>query len=82
MRTGLAIPPTLSSIKPLSLNRGDIVCNQYTILLGQFPEQTLKRPEKQRALRLYLGMVNYYHRFITHCVAKLTPFNNLLTEAN
>ena len=40
------------------------------------------KPEKQRALRRYLGMVNYYHRFIPHCAAKLTPFNNLLTAAN
>ena len=40
------------------------------------------KPEKQRALRRYLGMVNYYHRFIPHCAEKLTPLNNLLTEAN
>ena len=37
------------------------------------------KPEKQRALRRYLGMVNYYHRFISHCVARLTPLNALLT---
>ena len=35
------------------------------------------KPEKQRALRRYLGMVNYYHRFIPHCADKLTPLNNL-----
>ena len=40
------------------------------------------KPEKQRALCRYLGMVNYYHRFIPHCAAKLTPLNNLLTAAN
>ena len=40
------------------------------------------RPKKQRALRRYFGMVNYYHRFIPHCVANLTPFSNFLTEAN
>ena len=40
------------------------------------------KPEKQRALRRYLGMVNYYHRFIPHCAENLTPLNNLLTEAN
>ena len=40
------------------------------------------KPEKQRALRRYLGMVNYYHRFIPHCAAKLTPLNNLLAAAN
>ena len=27
-------------------------------------------------------MVNYYHRFIPHSAAKLTPLNNLLAEAN
>ena len=27
-------------------------------------------------------MVNYYHRFIPHCAAKLPPLNNLLTAAN
>ena len=40
------------------------------------------KPEKQRALCRYLGMVNYYHRFIPHCAAKLTPLNTLLAEAN
>ena len=40
MRTGLAIPATLSSIEPLSLNRVDTVQNDYTKLLGQFPELT------------------------------------------
>ena len=30
------------------------------------------KPEKQRALHRYLGMVNYYHRFILQCAAKLT----------
>ena len=40
------------------------------------------KPEKQRALQRYLGMVNYYHRFIPQCEAKLTPLNNLLTAAN
>ena len=43
---------------------------------------TAVKLEKQRALRRYLGMVNYYHRFIPHCVKKLTPLNNLLTEVN
>ena len=40
------------------------------------------RPEKQRALRRYLGMINYYHRFIPHCADKFTPLNQLLTAAN
>ena len=40
MRTGLAIPASLSSITPLSLNRVDAVHNDYTKLLGQLPELT------------------------------------------
>ena len=40
------------------------------------------KPEKQRALRRYLGMVNYYIRFFPDCAEKLTPLNSLLTEAN
>ena len=45
MRTGLAIQATLSSIKPLSLNRVDSVHNEYTELLDQFPELTRKTYE-------------------------------------
>ena len=39
------------------------------------------KPEKQRALRRYLGMVNYHHHFIPHCAEKLTHLYSLLTEA-
>ena len=40
MRTDLAISASLSSIRPLSLNRVNTVHNEYTKLLGQFPELT------------------------------------------
>ena len=40
MLTGLAIPASLSSITPLSLNRVDAVHKDYTKLLDQFPELT------------------------------------------
>ena len=40
------------------------------------------RPEKQRALHRYLGMLNYYHRVIPNCAYKLTPLNQLLMAAN
>ena len=43
MITGLAIAATLSSIKPLSLNRIDSTHNEYTELLNQFPELTRPR---------------------------------------
>ena len=40
------------------------------------------RPEKQRGLRRFLGLINHYHRFIPNCADKLTPLNQLLTAAN
>ena len=40
MRTGLAIAASLSSIRPLSLNRVDTIQNEFTKLLGQFRELT------------------------------------------
>ena len=40
MRTGLAISATLSTIKPLSLNRIDSTRNEYTGLINQSPELT------------------------------------------
>ena len=40
LRTGLAFAASLSSIRPLSLNRVDTVQNEYTKLLSQFPELT------------------------------------------
>ena len=38
------------------------------------------RPENQRALRRYLGMINYYHRFIPNCADKLTPLNQSIAH--
>ena len=50
--------------------------------ISPLTSENFVKPEKQRALRRYLRMVNYYHRFIPQCAAKLTPLNNLLTAAN
>ena len=36
------------------------------------------RPETQRKLRQFLGMVNYYHRFIDHAAPILKPLHDLL----
>ena len=54
MRTGLALPATLSSIKPLSLNRIDTIRKEYTELLNQFPEltrPTAKRPRNASLMK-------------------------------
>ena len=57
---------------------GHHVCSEGISLLPSTMDAIVNfaRPEKQRALQRYLGMVNYYHRFIPHCTAKLTSLNN------
>ena len=63
---------------------GHHVCSEGISPLPSAVDAIVNFPkaEKQRALPRYLGMVNYYHRFIPHCAAKLTQLNNLLTAAN
>ena len=63
---------------------GHHVCSEGILPLPSAEDTivNLARPEKERALRRYLGMANYHHRFIPYCAAKLTPVNNLLTDAN
>ena len=54
MRTGLAIAATISTIKPLSLNRIDSTCNEYTELLNQFPEltrPTMRSPQRENSTK-------------------------------
>ena len=36
-------------------------------------------PTSQRQLRKFLGLVNFYHRFIPHCAQILQPLNSCLT---
>ena len=40
------------------------------------------RPLPQRQLREFLGMINFYHRFIPHCAQVLQPLHTLLTRAH
>ena len=71
---------TLSTRLSQTGHRGHLTCRVFH---GNCEECiSAFKPEKQRARRRYLEMVNYYHRFIPHCAAKLTPLNNLLTAAN
>ena len=44
--------------------------------MQQFPQ-----PTTQRKLREFLGLINFYHRFIPHCADILRPLHNLLTTA-
>ena len=44
--------------------------------LKDFPQ-----PASQRKLREFLGLVNFYHRFIPNCAHTLSPLNSLLGKA-
>ena len=37
------------------------------------------QPDTQRKLRRFIGMVNFYHRFLPHCAELMQPLHNLLT---
>ena len=37
------------------------------------------RPTSQRKLREFLGLINFYHRFIPNCAAVLVPLNSMLS---
>ena len=39
------------------------------------------QPATQRKLREFLGLVNFYHRFLPHCAETLQPLNGLLSAA-
>ena len=43
--------------------------------IRSFPE-----PESQNQLRRFLGMVNFYHRFIPNCASILAPLNALVID--
>ena len=45
--------------------------------IQQFPQ-----PATQQKLREFLGLINFYHRFIPHCADILKPIHNLLTNNN
>lgn len=43
--------------------------------------QDFPQPATHRKLREFLGMINFYHRFIPGCAATLKPLNTLLTSS-
>ena len=44
--------------------------------------QEFPQPPTKRKLREFLGLINFYHRFIPHCAETLQPLHNLLTTAH
>ena len=46
-------------------------------VIQEFPQPTTKHK-----LREFLGLINFYHRFILHCAETLQPLHNLLTTAH
>ena len=43
--------------------------------------QDFPQPTTQRKLREFLGLINFYHRFLPHCADTLTPLHTLLATA-
>ena len=39
------------------------------------------QPQSQRQLRQFIGLVNFYHRFLPHCAALMQPLHALLTAS-
>ena len=39
--------------------------------------QEFELPERQKQLQRFLGMINYYHRFLPHCATLLSPLNDM-----
>ena len=54
-------------------SRGICPLDDKVQVIRNFPQ-----PTSIRKLREFLGMVNFYHRFIPHCASLLTPLNRLL----
>ena len=39
------------------------------------------QPQSQRQLRRFIGLVNFYHRFLLHCANLMHPLHSLLSSA-
>ena len=39
------------------------------------------KPQSQRQLRQFIGMVNFYHRFLPHCADLMRPLHALITSS-
>ena len=60
------------------------------VIASATPEQHLKKvqavhnfplPQSQCQLRQFIGLMNFYHRFLTNCADLMQPFHALLTTA-
>jgi len=64
---------TLEYLGHTVTTQGIAPAKQKVDAINEFPV-----PQTQRQLRRFLGMVNFYHRFIPNCAAVLSPLNKLL----
>ena len=56
-------------------------CNGISPLPGKVEAITaFPRPQSQQQLREFLGMVNFYHRFVPHCAELMQPLHSLLQQ--
>ena len=80
---GLTINPAKSVFAVDSLDfLGHHVCSSGITPLDENVRsiREFPQPTSQRKLRQFIGLVNFYRRFIPHCATLMQPLNELLTH--
>ena len=67
--------PQLNFLRHKVTGQGIQPMEEKGSVITDFPQ-----PTSQRKLREFLGLVNFYHRFIPNCSAILHPLNDLLSS--
>ena len=81
---GIVINPhkCLFGVKELDFLGHHIDCNGITPLADKVKAvRDFPQPQSQRKLRQFIGMVNFYHRFVPHCAQLMQPLHELLTPS-
>ena len=59
-----------------------IDCNGITPLQDKVQAvRDFPQPDSQRKLRRFIGLVNFYHRFLPHCAELMQPLHALLASS-
>ena len=79
---GIIINPhkCLFGVKELDFLGHHIDCNSITPLADK-AKAVRDFSQPQRKLRQFIGMVNFYHRFVPHCAQLMQPLHELLAPS-
>ena len=81
---GIVINPNkcLFGVSELDFLGHHIDCNGITPLQDKVQAvREFPRPDSQRKLRQFIGLVNFYHRFLPHCAELMQPLHALLASS-